>query len=412
MMKRLALLLCAMLAAPAAQAAGTLPLALVQQFDMGGNGQPLGGALLYLYVAGTVATPQQVYQDFALTIPAPNPLEADASGRIPMFWCADGLIHARLTDASGVVQLDTTMQVLGPSSGGGSGPGPGGVDPTTVAATGDIKARLTAELLTGWVFLNGTTIGGAASGATQRANADTQNLFVYLWQNCVNPHCPVPGGRGSSALSDFNASKQITVPDLRGRAIAGRDCMAGGCAGRLLTSNISSGSGDGVDTAGAWGGVANQPIAYANLPAETLAVTTRTVAGEALAINIPVSVSSLTNINISGFGVTVVGGNHQHGPAVGTGFVNTVVGGGLVLAGGGGSNAGAAAVTNFSGNLVIGGNINNGSVAGCSGACGSGQAVGSATGQLDATGSAALTGGGQPLPVKDPFVLGTWYMKL
>jgi hypothetical protein len=37
---------------------------------------------------------------------------------------------------------------------------------------------MTSEVVTGWVKLNATTIGSATSGATQRANSDTQNLFV------------------------------------------------------------------------------------------------------------------------------------------------------------------------------------------------------------------------------------------
>jgi hypothetical protein len=141
-------------------------------------------------------------------------------------------------------------------------------------ATGDVKYRFTNEILTGWVILNGQTIGSAASGASQRANADTQNLFVYLWTNCAsvsaNNHCPVVGGLGATALADYQANKVITLPDMRDSDLVGRDCMGNSCLGGLLSSNILSGHGDGVDTAGAWGGLANQTIAFtiaqANLP--------------------------------------------------------------------------------------------------------------------------------------------------
>src|SRR6185437_5878883 len=98
-----------------------------------------------------------------------NPAVCDQSGRVPMFWLPSGLVHVRLTDSSGVVQVDTTMQVLGPSSGGGGGGST--IDPTTIAATGDIKYRATNESLTGWVILNGQPIGSATSGASQRANS-------------------------------------------------------------------------------------------------------------------------------------------------------------------------------------------------------------------------------------------------
>ena len=256
-----ALCLCG-LGAQTANAQGTIPLALAQQQDI--NGLPLAGCLLYFFVAGTVATPQNSYQDFGLTQTNPNPLTCDQTGRIPMFWLANGLIHARLTDASGNVQVDTTMQVLGPSTGGGGGGGT--IDPTTIAATGDIKVRLTSETLTGWVMANGQTIGNAASGATQRANADTQNLFVYLWTNCTNAHCPVVGGRGSTALADFNANKQIALLDMRDSIVVGRDCMSNSCLGGLLAANILSGGSDGVDTPAAFGGLANTTLLPTNLP--------------------------------------------------------------------------------------------------------------------------------------------------
>jgi len=222
-----------------------------------------------MYVAGTVATPAPVFQDFGLTQAAPNPLQCDGF-RVPQHWLADGLIHVRLTSAAGVVQIDSTLQVLGPSSGGGGGGG-GTVDPSAIASTGDIKYRASAEILLGWVILNGQSIGNATSGATQRANADTQALFVYLWSQCNDAHCPVSSGRGSTALADYNNNKQIALPDLRSRALVGRDCMGTNCAGRLAASNVTSGGGDDVDTVLATGGLALQnastSIGQANLPA-------------------------------------------------------------------------------------------------------------------------------------------------
>lgn len=243
--------------------AGTLNIALAQQFDI--DGSPLAGALLYFFAVGTVATLQNSYQDFGLTITNPNPLVADQFGRIPMFYLADGQVHVRLTDASGVVIFDyPSMQVIGPSSGGGGGGG--SVDPTTIAATGDFKWRPTNETLTGWVKANDQTIGNPTSGATQRANADTQALFVYLWSNFTDAHCPVVGGRGGTALADFTASKQITVLDIRGRTPFGLDSMGGAPAGRILAANVTSGGGDGVNTPAATGGEANHTLTLPEAP--------------------------------------------------------------------------------------------------------------------------------------------------
>ena len=104
--------------------------------------------------------------------------------------------------------------------------------------------------------LNGQTIGNATSGATGRANADTQNLFVYLWGLCNQAHCPVTGSiRGSTALGDFTASKTIQLPDWRARMPVGLDDMGNIAAGILQAKNVTS-SGDGVTTPFATGGEA------------------------------------------------------------------------------------------------------------------------------------------------------------
>jgi hypothetical protein len=188
-----------------------------------------------------------------------------------MFYLADGSIHPRLTDSSGIVQFDyPSMLVIGPSSGGGGG---STVDPTTIASTGDVKFRPTSETLSGWTRLNGLTIGSATSGASGRANADTQNLFSYLWQNCIDAHCPVIGGRGASAAADFSANKQLTLPDWRSRIPVGLDDMGSTAAGRMLASNITSGGGDGVTTPMATGGEANHTLAQIELPAIKPAIT-------------------------------------------------------------------------------------------------------------------------------------------
>jgi hypothetical protein len=255
-------------------AAGTTPLSLVQQFDQ--TGQPLAGCLLYFFQAGTVATPQNAFSDFGLTATLPNPISCDQSGRIPQHWLADGLIHIRLTDSSGLPIIDTTMQVLGPSSGGGGGGGT--VDPTTVMATGDIKARYGTGALSGFVRANGLTIGNVSCGCTERANNDTQALFIYLYT--ADPNLVVSGGRTGNALNDFNASKQLTVPDWRGRAVAALDDMGNSPAGRLTSTYF----GTTATVLGAAGGKENMPgLVAANMapytPVGTVGTTISTTGG-------------------------------------------------------------------------------------------------------------------------------------
>jgi hypothetical protein len=306
---------------PLSHAQGVIPVALAQQVNA--NGIPLAGALLYIYQVGTVATPQNSFQDFGLTLPNPWPLPADSTGRIPMFYLANGQVHVRLTDSTGVVIFDyPNMQVVGPSGGGGGGGG--GLDPTSVASTGDIKFRPTSETLTGWVKINSQTIGSAGSGATGRANADTQNLFVYLWTNCTNAHCPVSGGRGASGLADFNANKQLTLPDWRGRAPVGLDDMGASAAGRIASSNVTSGGGDTQTTPAATGGEANHVLTVAELAAHNHTITDTghnhtifsTVSGAAngggFNALVPTGSGNATGINTTGITINNNGSGTAH----------------------------------------------------------------------------------------------------
>jgi hypothetical protein len=239
-----------------ALAAGTVPLALSVQVDS--SGAIASGCQLSFFVAGTVATPQNAFADFALTTPLSNPLPCDQSGRLPMFWLADGLIHIRLTTDAGSPIVDTTMQVLGASSGGGGGGG-GTVDPTTILATGDLKVRYGTGPLSGFVRFNGLTIGSAVSGATERANSDTQAAFIYLYG--ADPNLAVSGGRTGNALNDYNANKTIVLPDWAGRAIAGLDDMGAGAKGRLTVN----GFGTNATIIGAAGGHETQIIGINNI---------------------------------------------------------------------------------------------------------------------------------------------------
>jgi microcystin-dependent protein len=86
--------------------------------------------------------------------------------------------------------------------------------------TGDVKTSLKTTADAGWVMMNDGTLGDASSGATTRANADTQALFTLLWTNVSNANCPVSSGRGASAAADFAAHKTIALPKMRGRALA------------------------------------------------------------------------------------------------------------------------------------------------------------------------------------------------
>ncbi len=166
-------------------------------------------------------------------------------------------------------------------------PTPVGASDTTVAATTEwvrdtiaalasvIPTGVSADYVgttapTGWVLLSGRTIGSASSGATERANADTETLYTLLWNSMSNTEAPVSTGRGASAAADFAANKTLTLPDARGRVVAGKDDMGGSTASRIT----NAGAGIVGTTLGVAGGAQNVTLtaAESGLPSHTHAI--------------------------------------------------------------------------------------------------------------------------------------------
>lgn len=213
--------------------AGFWNLSQQQLYDA--NGKPMVGARAFFYAAGTT-TPINIYQAFDLgsVNKLPNPIITDGYGRWPSVYFdeADGFFRARVTDAGGVVVFDVDgIPIIGPAGSGGGSVTP--VDPNGVASTGDLKARYGEGFIAGWVRGNGRTIGSTVSGASERANNDTQPLFEFLWNADAN--LVVVGGRGANSAADWAANKQITLPDFRGRTIVGLDAM-GNVAANVVPS--------------------------------------------------------------------------------------------------------------------------------------------------------------------------------
>jgi microcystin-dependent protein len=129
--------------------------------------------------------------------------------------------------------------------------------PQTAFTTGDVKATLKTTADSGWIMMADGTIGSASSGASTRANADTETLFTLLWNNVSDSFCPVSSGRGASAAADFAANKTITVPRTLGRVLGG----AG--AGSGLTSRA----------VGAFLGEENHVLTVAELAAHSHSIT-------------------------------------------------------------------------------------------------------------------------------------------
>jgi microcystin-dependent protein len=181
------------------------------------NGWPYVGARAYFYEAGTT-TPIDVYRDFALTEIFSTPVEADGIGVFPDVYLNedDEFYRIVVTTSEGKKIRDSdSIPIIGSNMASGGTV----VVNQAVMTTGDIKPRFDSDSLTGFVRCTGGTIGSVASLGSERANNDTEALFLFLWNK--NAGLTVSGGRGASAAADWTANKTIALPDLRRRTLIG-----------------------------------------------------------------------------------------------------------------------------------------------------------------------------------------------
>lgn len=251
------------------------------------NGLPLAAARAYFYAADTL-TPIVVYQDYSLALPHPSPVVADGLGFFPPVFLDedDEFYRQRITNSAGVVVAGSDVVVLpiiGPSGGGGGAEVP--VDPNQLFQTGDLMFLDVNGTRAGWVRDNGRTIGSSTSGASERANADTEALFLFLWNNFSDAYCPVGGGRGITGAVDWAANKTITLPDKRGYSPAGLVTM--GNTALTVLSGVPTILGD-ASTAGGKAGEALHTLTQAQLPAVSPTFTGTPMAGHPHTVPIPV----------------------------------------------------------------------------------------------------------------------------
>jgi microcystin-dependent protein len=248
--------------------AGYAPISLQQR--CGVDGKPYPGARAYFYSADTL-TPLTTFQDYGLGTPHANPVQANAFGVFPAIFLdeEDEFYRLRITTADGVTLEDlTTLPIIGPSGGGGGSEVP--VDPTALRQTGDIDPQPYSGARSGYVRANARTIGSALSGASERANADCEALFLLLWGRYIDTICPVVGGRGASAAADWDAGKQLTLPDWRGRQFIAIDTMGNTSANRLADVTFDVGD---ASTPGSTGGGARVTLTEDQIPAHTHTAT-------------------------------------------------------------------------------------------------------------------------------------------
>lgn len=84
--------------------------------------------------------------------------------------------------------------------------------------TGDVFGQWGTGAISGAVRSLGGTIGNGASGGTERANADTVNLWIFLYIRdttlTVSGGRTAPGNTRAAAITDYNLNKTLTLPDL------------------------------------------------------------------------------------------------------------------------------------------------------------------------------------------------------
>lgn len=101
--------------------------------------------------------------------------------------------------------------------------------------TGDVKLTLKKDPDNGWVMADDGSIGSATSGATNRANADTYDLFMLLWNN---PYCTLQTFSGgvtskTTAFEDWRSNKRLVLPRTLGRVLG-----VAGSGQSLTTRNL------------------------------------------------------------------------------------------------------------------------------------------------------------------------------
>lgn len=247
---------------------------VVNNFDQ--NGRIMGGALLRIYRAGS-STPVTAYKDSGLTAGQehPWPVVADTAGRIPMFWVADGLYRVRLSSSDGGYVAYDIVSLASVSDSTAASGGNSGVSSEVIHQTGDVIWSPLSGTRSGWIRPNGRTIGSASSGATERANADTQPLYELLYSTFSDSVCPVTGGRGASASADFAANKPLQLLDMRSRVLLAVDGMGNSTAGRNTDTSFSA-----VTSTGITGGASRFTLSASQLPANipnsaTTSITTQ-----------------------------------------------------------------------------------------------------------------------------------------
>lgn len=278
------------------------------------SNDPMVGAKAYFYDPNTT-TPQAIYTTADLGVTHDQPVLANALGMFPAVFLnpTPGSYRVKVTDADDVVLWDID-DVSVPQDADFVPPDAGATSVTLLARTGDLKHYFGTSAPSGWVRAAGRTIGSATSGASERANADCEDLFLHLW--AVDSTLTVSTGRGASAAADWAANKTIALPDYRERVLAGLATMGNSDAGLVADSLVDGG--ETTSALGATAGVGDVVLTSAQIPAHS---HTASFSGNALTGHTH-TIDLLDDIG--GGGGNVVSGRSSAGGGVGgTGETNS-----------------------------------------------------------------------------------------
>lgn len=283
------------------------------------SGELVRPARLFFYKPNTEDA-VTVYTDPTLGVPYGQPVLSGGSGRVPPIYIGTEPYRVRIYDTYGALIEDIEF-LPGAAAVSEGGDGGDAAVPGTVLQTGDMFhafANATTQR-TGCVRANGGIIGSVGfdttpyPGQAERLNADTHDLFVWLWGQddaAVNALAILPSGRGTSAESDWASNKGIRLPDLRGRALVGLDSMGQAATLRLLGVDITPVVPDltAYNWSGITGGAAMMVQTAAQMPNHTHTVLNAPT-GIAIYPN-PTGItiqSSTTGITASGLAYTYAG---------------------------------------------------------------------------------------------------------
>jgi hypothetical protein len=123
--------------------------------------------------------------------------------------------------------------------------------------TGDVRTSLNSFYYFGWVPMNNGLIGNSLSNGSTRASIDAWPLFNLIWNSFKlfdtgansNPIVTIftsagaPTNYGTSAISDWNANKAISLTSMLGRVMLGNVPFAALLSPNKTTFAASSGTG-------------------------------------------------------------------------------------------------------------------------------------------------------------------------